>query len=49
MVDVTLLFTLVMYHAVIEQNRMIAATENTVMKTDHPNAEISPVLLIPFT
>ena len=36
-----------MYHAVMDVKRTIAATENTVMKSDQPKAARKPVFSIP--
>ena len=40
-------FTLTIYHAHIDVQRIINATEKTVIKTDQPNAVGNPVLPIP--
>ena len=40
-------FTLVMYHAVMEVNSTITATEQTVINRDLPNAGKNPVFLTP--
>ena len=41
-------FTLVIYQAVIDVNKIITAVENTVINTDNPKAEINPVFSIPL-
>ena len=46
---VNLFFTREIYHAHMEVQMMITATERTVMKREVQKASINPVFLMPFT